>query len=233
MVQRAVNTDKDVFKVGDLYYLCFQGVWFMSTTPSGPWSVTGNVPKEIYSIPVSSSSYPVTYVIVQESNNDEVVFATAMAYTGVMIAFGCAMWGTGTTTRRTTGSMAVIRTTTRTIRATATARSYNPWTGAYTRGVSAYGPYGGAGAAQRYNPRTGTYSRGAVAYGPGGSRGVAQAYNPRTGAYGQTRQGSNVYGNWGSTQVQRGDQWASTSHVTNNRRERRRAPHRGVVAARR
>ena len=95
--------------------------------------------------------------------------------------------------------------------------SYNPWTGAYTRGVSAYGPYGGAGAAQRYNPRTGTYSRGAVAYGPGGSRGVAQAYNPRTGAYGQTRQGSNVYGNWGSTQVQRGDQWASTSHVTNNR----------------
>ncbi len=44
-----------------------------------------------------------------------------------------------------------------------------------------------------------------------------EAYNPRTGAYGQTRQGSNVYGSWGSTAVQRGDDWARTSRVTNNR----------------
>ena len=28
-MQRAVNTDKDVFKVGDLYYMCYQGVWFV------------------------------------------------------------------------------------------------------------------------------------------------------------------------------------------------------------
>ena len=35
-VQRAVNTDKDILKVGDLYYMCFQGVWFMSTDGHGP-----------------------------------------------------------------------------------------------------------------------------------------------------------------------------------------------------
>ena len=35
-VQRAVNTDKDILKVGDLYYMCFQGVWFMSKAPTGP-----------------------------------------------------------------------------------------------------------------------------------------------------------------------------------------------------
>lgn len=29
-------------------------------------------------------------------------------------------------------------------------------------------------------------------------------------------QGSNVYGNWGSTAVQRGDRWAQTSRVTRN-----------------
>src|SRR6185436_15892589 len=87
--------------------------------------------------------------------------------------------------------------------------SYNPWTGAYTRGAVAYGPYGGAGAAQRYNPRTGTY-------GPYGARGAAQAFNPRTGAYGATRQGSNVYGSWGTTGVQRGDDWAATARTTNN-----------------
>ena len=52
--------------------------------------------------------------------------------------------------------------------------------------------------------------------GPYGARGAAQAYNPRTGAVGATRQGSGVYGSWGSTAVQRGDDWASTSRVTNN-----------------
>ena len=217
MVQRAVNTDKDVFKVGDLYYLCFQGVWFMSTMATGPWQVTSNVPKEIYSIPISSSSYPVTYVTVQESSDDAVVFATAAAFTGVMIGFGVAMWGTGYYYPPYYGFYGGYPYYYPRYPTYGYHASYNPWTGAYTRGVSAYGPYGGAGVAQRYNPRTGTYSRGAAAYGPGGARGVAQSYNPRTGTYGQTRQGSNVYGNWGSTQVQRGDQWASTSHYTNNR----------------
>src|SRR6185295_9400331 len=94
-VQRAVNTDKDIIKVGDLYYMCFQGVWFMSKAPTGPWQITSDVPKQIYEIPVSSPSYPVTYVTVEESNDDAVVFATAMAFTGVMVAWGCAVWGTG------------------------------------------------------------------------------------------------------------------------------------------
>ena len=94
-VQRAVNTDKDIFKVGDLYYMCFQGVWFMSRAATGPWAVTGDVPAAIYTIPVSSPSYPVTYVTVQESSNDSVEFATAAAFTGAMIAFGCVVWGTG------------------------------------------------------------------------------------------------------------------------------------------
>ena len=30
-----------------------------------------------------------------------------------------------------------------------------------------------------------------------------------------TRQGSNVYGSWGSTAVQRGDDWAKTNRYTN------------------
>ena len=41
-VARAVNTDKDILKVGDLYYMCFQGVWFISRTPTGPWTVTAD-----------------------------------------------------------------------------------------------------------------------------------------------------------------------------------------------
>ena len=94
-VSRAVNTDKDIIKVGDLYYMCFQGVWFMSRAATGPWEVTGEVPKQIYEIPVSSPSHSVTYVTVEENTSDAVVFATAAAYTGLMVAWGCAVWGTG------------------------------------------------------------------------------------------------------------------------------------------
>jgi hypothetical protein len=215
-VQRAVNTDKDIFKVGDLYYMCFQGVWFMSRAAAGPWAVTGEIPSAIYTIPVSSPSYPVTHVTVVESNNDAVVFATAAAFTGAMIAFGCVVWGTGYyyPPYIYRGGMYPIYYPH--YPSYGFGASYNPWNGAYTRGAVAYGPYGGAGVAQRYNPSTGTYSRGAVAYGPYGARGAAQAYNPRTGAYGQTRQGSNIYGSWGTGSVQRGDDWAATARTTNN-----------------
>ena len=215
-VQRAVNTDKDILKVGDLYYMCFQGVWFMSKSATGPWNVASEVPKQIYEIPVSSPSHAVTYVTVEESNDDAVVFATAAAYTGVMIAFGCAVWGTGYYYPPYAfygGYYPYYRPYYPTYGFGA---SYNPWTGAYTRGAVAYGPYGGAGVAQRYNPRTGTYSRGAAAWGPYGARGAASAYNPRTGAVGATRQGSNVYGSWGRTGVARGDDWATTSRYTSN-----------------
>ena len=94
---------------------------------------------------------------------------------------------------------------------------YNPYTGGYGRGAGVYGPYGGVGMGASYNPRTGTYARGAAAYGPYGSRAAGQAYNPRTGTYAQTRQGSNVYGNWGTSSVQRGDDWAQTAHRENYR----------------
>jgi hypothetical protein len=214
-VARAVNTDKDIIKVADLYYMCFQGVWFMARSPNGPWEVTGSVPGQIYEIPVSSPSYNVTNVTVVEDNDDAVVFATAAAYTGLMVAWGCAVWGTGYYYPPYVwygGYYPVYHGYYPTYGYHA---SYNPWTGTYSRGVAAYGPYGGAGVGARYNPRTGTYARGAAAYGPYGGRGVATAYNPRTGASAATRQGSSVYGSWGQTGVQRGDQWASTSRVTN------------------
>jgi hypothetical protein len=241
-VSRAVNTDKDIIKVGDLYYMCFQGVWFMATAATGPWEVTGTVPKQIYEIPASSPSYSVTYVTVQENTNDAVVFATAAAYTGLMVAWGCAVWGTGYyyppyvwyggaypiyhPFYPTYGYSAWYNPWTGTYGRGAAvygpyggagvAARYNPYTGTYARGAAAWGPYGGAAVAQGYNARTGTYARGGVVAGPYGARGAAEAYNPRTGTYGATRQGAGVYGSWGQTGVQRGDQWATTSRVTNN-----------------
>jgi len=214
-VSRAVNTDKDIIKVGDLYYMCFQGVWFVSKSSSGPWEVTDSVPKQIYEIPISSPSHNVTYVTVEDDDDDEwVVFAAAAMYTGVMISWGCAVWGSGWYYPPYVGYGGFYPAYFPYYPTYGYGASYNPWTGAYTRGAVAYGPYGGAGVASRYNPRTGTYSRGAAAYGPYGARGAATAYNPRTGTSAATRQGSSVYGSWGSTAVRRGDEWAQTSRVT-------------------
>jgi hypothetical protein len=216
-ISRAVNTDKDIIKVGDLYYMCFQGVWFMARGPEGPWEVTGTVPKEIYEIPVSSPVHNVTYVTVEDNSTDWVTFAAVAGYTGMMVAWGCAVWGNGYYYPPYWGYGGYYPYYYPHYPTYGYGAYYNPWTGAYGRSAVAYGPYGGAGVGARYNPRTGTYSRGAVAWGPYGARGAAEAYNPRTGAYGQTRQGSNVYGSWGATSVQRGDDWARTARTTNNR----------------
>ena len=215
-VQRAVNTDKDVFKVGDLYYMCYQGVWFVGKAASGPWEVASSVPQEIYQIPVSSPSHHVTYVTVEDDDDDEwVTFAAAAGYTGMMVAWGCTVWGSGWYYPPYWGYGAYYPYYYPHFPTYGYSAWYNPWTGAYGRSAAVYGPYGGAGVGARYNPRTGTYARGAAAYGPYGARGVAQAYNPRTGTYAATRQGSNVYGSWGSTAVQRGDDWAKTNRYTN------------------
>jgi hypothetical protein len=212
-LMRAVNTDKDVIQAGSDYYLCYQGIWFLSKSPTGPWRVAVTVPPEIYKIPPSSPSYPVTFVKVEPSvtGDESVTYEYTAGYMGAMVAFGCCVWGSGWyyppyyyppiyyPYPPTYGFSAW----------------YNPYTGAYGRGVVAYGPYGGMGAAASYNPTTGTYARGAMAYGPYNARGYARAYNPRTGTYGSTHQGANIYGNWGTSYVQRGDSWAQSAHVTN------------------
>jgi hypothetical protein len=211
---RAVNTDKDIIKVGDpTYYMCYQGVWFVSSSPTGPWEVATSVPQEIYAIPASSPVYNVTYVTTEQDpdDEDEALVSYTAGYMWGMMAWGCCMWGTGWYYPPYYGGGIYYPC----LPTYGCGAWYNPYTGAYGRAAAAYGPYGGVGAAARYNPTTGTYARGAAAYGPYNSRAFAQAYNPRTGTYAQTRQGSNVYGNWGSSYVQRGDNWAQTAHYTN------------------
>jgi hypothetical protein len=214
-LQRAVNTDKDVIQFGADFYYCNQGVWFTSKAAAGPWQVATTIPAEIYKIPASSPSHHVTYVVVEadDNNNDEwVTFAYVAGYTGLMIGWGCAVWGSGWYyPPYAYGGIYYPH-----FGGYGYSAHYNPWTGSYGRSAVAYGPYGGVGAGARYNPRSGTYSRGAVAWGPYGASGVAEAYNPRTGAYGQTRQGSNAYGSWGSSAVVRGDDWATTNRYTSN-----------------
>ena len=216
--EQAVNTDKDIVKYGDLYYMCFQGVWFMSRAATGPWEVATSVPQQIYTIPASSPVHHVTYVTVEEDDDDEwVTFAYVAAYTGMMVGWGCAVWGSGWyyPPYAYYGGFypAITGIPTPTAWALGTTRT-RARTGAACRPT-------GRTAAWAWAPRTTRAPAPTPAAQPHTARtdlgAYGEAYNPRTGAYGQTRQGSNVYGNWGSTAVQRGDDWAQTAHAQNYR----------------
>ncbi len=215
----AVNTQSDVIRVGDLYYLCFQAVWFVSASPEGPWVVADDIPDEIYSIPPSSPVYHTTYVQVYDHDPSWVTFGYTAGYYGVYWSYGCTFWGTGWYYPPYSywGPYYSYPIYYGYPYSYGVGAYYNPYTGTYGRGAVAYGPYGGAGFGTAYNPRTGTYARGAAAYGPYSARGWAEAYNPRTGTYARTRQGANPYASWGTTSVQRGNDWARTARYSDSR----------------
>jgi hypothetical protein len=242
-MQYAVNTSFDVIRVGDLYYVCFQGVWFRSTTPQGPWVVADTIPHEIYTIPSSSPAYHVTYVRVYDATPDTVVVGYTSGYVGVYPYGGAVVFGTGYYYPPYVWAGGPVPVYYPYPYSYGTAAYYNPYNGAYGRGAAVYGPYGGAGAASYYNPSTGTYARGAAVYGPYGGAGTAAAYNPRTGAYARgistygpdggatdawgynprtgtsasTHQQYNAYAQWGNSVVTRGNETTRTGHYTDER----------------
>jgi hypothetical protein len=200
-VQYAVNTPYSVFLVSGSYYCCDAGIWFVSTTPAGPWGFCTTVPPAIYAIPASNPMHNVTYVVVQSSTPTTVVYSQTSGYSGEYVAAtGVLMFGAGMLlgaalahdhddhyyghyppypAHYSYGCGAVY---------------HHGHGGYYYRGGAAYGPYGGAGYATAYNPATGTYARGASAYGPRGSASVKTAYNPYTGAYARTGTVNTAYG---------------------------------------
>ena len=218
----ASNTQDKVIKVGDLYYLCFQGVWFMSIAPTGPWKTADSVPKEIYTIPSSSPVYNVTYVTQTTTPSGETEASSTAGYMG-MFVIGVAV---GATLAYGSGyyyppyyyhghyPYPIYRPYPITYGVGA---YYNPHNGAYGVARGAYGPYGGVAGAAWYNPSTGTGGRAVGGCGVYGCAGAARAYNPYTGAYGATRQGSNAYSQWGSSVVTKGDKWAQTGHYSDSR----------------
>jgi hypothetical protein len=224
-MEYAANTPDKVIKVGDVYYLCLQGVWFMSPNPAGPWTTCTSVPQEIYTIPSSSPVYNVTYVT-QTGNPDGTVTANYTAgylgtfilgaAAGAILADGSGYWWPpycyggyyypypGTYGGAYYGGYGYHYPT----------PYYDSATGAYGWKQTAYGPYGSATRGAGYNPYTGTYARGASVSTPYGSRSAAQAYNPYTGTYAQTRQGSNPNAQWGSSYVSRGNKSATMGHYS-------------------
>jgi len=214
----ATNTADKVIKVGDVYYLCLQGVWFISPNAQGPWTTASSIPKEIYTIPPSSPVYNVTYVTQTTTSSGTVQSSYTAGYMGTF----------------------VIGVTVGAIVANGTGYYYPPYiyhppygypiyrpypvpyggayyntaNGSYGRYATAYGPYGSATRAASYNPYTGTYKSGASVSTPYGSRSAGQAYNPYTGTYAATRQGSSPTAQWGQSYVSNGNKSAYAQHYS-------------------
>ncbi len=198
-VQYATNTAQSVFLVNGGYYCCDAGAWYSSSSPTGPWTYSTNVPEAIYTIPASHPAHNVTYVTVQSSTPSTVVYAQTAGYSGEYVAAtGVLMFGAG----MIVGALLNDR-----------HHHYYPapysygWGyrynyayGGYYRPPAIghyYGPYRGGAVATAYNPRTGTYARGASVYGPGGSASRWGAYNPYTGARAAGRRVDTAYGSAG------------------------------------
>ena len=210
----AVNSNEQVIKVGETYFVLKDGVWFEGSSPNGPWTVAKTVPDEIYRIPPSSPVYNVTYVRVYQTEPDAVWFGYTMGYLGAYLAWDTFVYGTGWYyppywgygwagpgylpyyPRPLTYGVGAF---------------YNPAYGTFGRYGYAYGPYRGIAGGAAYNPRTGTYFRGGVIAGPNGQAGFMAAYNPRTGNAAFARGGSNVYGAWGTAGVRHGGDFARIS----------------------
>jgi hypothetical protein len=180
----AVNTSTYVLRVQSSYYACEGGAWFVAAVATGPWMLAESVPEVIYTIPVASPLYPVTYVRVYAVTPAVITFGYTAGYMMGYVSYGVLVYGTGFYYPPVIihGPMPIYYPYPYTY---AGAVWYNPSNGAWARGGTIYGPYAAASGGSYYNPTTGAWAHGAAVYGPNGGAGAWSAYNPSTGSYAQ------------------------------------------------
>jgi hypothetical protein len=207
-LSRASNSGYDVITDGTLYYFCYDAVWYLSSTPSGPWSLATTVPSAIYSIPASSPAYHLTQVKIYETTPTTVTYGYTSGYYGAYSTGTTVVFGTGYMYPPYIGYYDYYPVYYYYPYSYGYGSYYNPNTGAFGRTAVAYGPYGGAGRSASYNPSTGTYRRGYAAWDDDEIAGTARAYNPRTGTGAATRGYATEDEGWKQTAIVRGDEWA-------------------------
>lgn len=78
------------------YYAVTNGVWFVASSATGPWTVATSVPTAIYAIPPSSPVHNVTYVKVYGSTPETVYVGYTPGYYGTVISnSNVVVFGTG------------------------------------------------------------------------------------------------------------------------------------------
>ena len=91
----ALNTDKSVLLINNIYYCVDDAVWFMSDKPSGPWEVCVERPNEVDELPPESPVYNVKYTYIYESTPEVVYVGYLPGYTYSYVYGGVVVYGTG------------------------------------------------------------------------------------------------------------------------------------------
>ncbi len=97
-LQRGLNTPYQVIRHNNFYYLCYEGAWYLSSSPTGAWKVAQRVPGEIYRIPPSDPAYNVTFVRLDNQVAEtpgKVNFYYSDGYTGSFSTSVSVVYGTG------------------------------------------------------------------------------------------------------------------------------------------
>ncbi|MEM6583072.1 MAG: carbohydrate-binding family V/XII [Pseudomonadota bacterium] len=136
-VAYAVNTSSQVLRIDGAYYAVDEGVWFTSSSPTGPWSVADNVPSDkIAQIPPTSPVYNTTYVHIYDATPSVVYVGYTPGYLWSFPYYGVPVYGTGWYyPPYWGGGYYYPRTPTWGFH-----MGYNPWTG-WNFGVSWGGPF--------------------------------------------------------------------------------------------
>jgi len=94
-LEYAENTGSTVLKSGKYYYLVEDAVWYVGSTPTGPWDVAESRPDEVDAIPAESPVYNVKYVYIYETTPEVVYVGYTPGYTGSYVYRTTIVYGTG------------------------------------------------------------------------------------------------------------------------------------------
>ncbi len=89
------NTGSTVLVSEGLYYLVQDGVWYVSSTPNGPWQVSDYRPAQVDRILPTSPVYNAKYVYVYDSTPDVVYVGYTPGYIGSYVYGPTIFYGTG------------------------------------------------------------------------------------------------------------------------------------------
>lgn len=97
-LERGLNTPFQVIKHNNFYYLCYDGAWYFSGSPTGAWKAALDIPEEIYRIPATDPAYNVTFVRLdseQGETQDYVNYSFTGGYKGSFSTRVGVVYGTG------------------------------------------------------------------------------------------------------------------------------------------
>ncbi len=207
----AMNSPTPIIRVDvKTYYALYNGVWFVTTAPVGPWAVASVVPAVIYTIPVTSPLHYVTYVRVYGATPTVVYVGYTPGYLGTVVTpDGVVVYGTGVV--------------------------YTPWVGTVWYPPP---PTYGTGAAFAWGATTG-FMMGAMTtaavWGCCGCCASSYTTNVNVNKTTYNYNNGNVYNSWSKTTVSNGDKSATvysgpdSKVVTNNQNNNVYASHDGNV----